>query len=391
MNDCSYFPQCRGCTHWDKPYAEQQALKIQNLRDLIVQHELPHCEIEFLSCGESQLRHRVDFTVQYDEVTQKHIFGFYNQNKQLLDIQKCLQMAPSLQSIYSEFTSLPFFYKGDIPIKKGSVRLRVSPHGQKGCWLDFSNVEIKELLDDQILLQKLLDSDFFVEIGQKGKSLIRLNGNLKLADPQPRSWFQTYDRYGQPISMQGLISDFTQPSWESASLLVQITNQWLHEFSKNQTSTILEFGSGLGQFTLSFLKSGHRVTACEVDQSSSQNLSLHAAHLGLSDRLQIHVADFHRKSIVDTMPIQQTDSSIYEWAFVNPARSGLKKFTEQVIASSADYIIYVSCYPQSMATDIQQLSSCYDLIDLKIVDQFPQTDHYESVALLKRQHHGFKE
>lgn len=387
MNDCSYFPQCRGCMHWDKPYAEQQALKILNLRELIVQHQLPLCDIEFLSCGESGLRQRVDFTVQYDEVTHQHVFGFYDQNKQLLDIKKCLQLSPRLQEIYAEFTKMPFFYKNNIPLKKGSVRLRVSPTGQKGCWLDFSNIEIKELLEDQILLRKLLEAGFFVEIGQKGKALTRQGDHLKLADPQPQTWFQTYDQNNQPLPMLGLISDFTQPSWLSSSLLVQTVNQWLRKFSKQSQTTILEFGSGLGQFTLSFLKEGHSVTACEIDESSSKNLALQANRLGFSDRLQIHIADFHRKSIEvsdDPSKHQAKYQSKYQWAFVNPARSGLKKFTEQVIASSAEYIIYVSCYPQSMTFDLQQLSSAYELIDLKIVDQFPQTDHYESMALLKR-------
>jgi 23S rRNA (uracil1939-C5)-methyltransferase len=44
----------------------------------------------------------------------------------------------------------------------------------------------------------------------------------------------------------------------------------------------------------------------------------------------------------------------------------------------------MSCYPESMMMDLQKLIQLgYALEKISIVDQFPQTAHYEVLALLK--------
>lgn len=375
MNLCSYFPQCQGCKYWDISYAEQEILKIKDLNALFLQYGSSLPEIQFLSAGEHGLRRRVDFTLQYNSDKQKHSFGFYDQNKNLLHINKCLQLSPELQQAYEEFITFDFSYSGTT-IKKGSVRLRVSPDGKKGCWLDFSNIEIKELLQDQTLLRGLLSAGYIVEIGQKGKRLSIVQDQLKLTDPQPYPWFQTYGPDDDtPIPMKGLISDFTQPSWDTARLLVSTVADWLRSLPAEK-SEILEFGCGLGQFTLSFLRSGYRVTACEIDQSSADNMALSAKELNLDKNLTLQVADFHKKTL--------SDSTKHSIAFVNPARSGLKGFTQQILECKSDYIIYVSCFPESMAEDIHKLKEFYKIEDIKIIDQFPQTRHYECAVLLQK-------
>jgi 23S rRNA (uracil1939-C5)-methyltransferase len=49
------------------------------------------------------------------------------------------------------------------------------------------------------------------------------------------------------------------------------------------------------------------------------------------------------------------------------------------------FFIYMSCFPDSLAYDIERLQSYgYDTKNLTIIDQFPQTKHYEVLALLQR-------
>lgn len=371
---CEYSLECSGCTLWDSSYPDQAEIKILNLRQTLNSHGISHKDqIEFISAGTSELRHRCDFTIQYDELEEKHIFGFYDSSKQLMQINRCLQLSPELQKVYAEFIEFKFYYQGT-PLKKGSVRLRISPSGLKGCWLDFSNAEIKQFLDDKELLEQLLKAGFIVEIGQKSKKLIRQNNLLKLADRESNPWFQTRGLDSQNFPLSCLIADFTQPSWITAEKITSVVLNWMKQYKI--AGSVLEFGSGIGQFSIPFLSKGEKLTCCEINESSAEQLVNNVKAHGLSESFNLLIGDFHKKSI--------QMAKKYDLAFVNPARSGLKNFTDEIIKSNADYVIYVSCFPDSMAQDVSKLSSHYILCDIKIIDQFPQTKHYEICSILKK-------
>jgi 23S rRNA (uracil1939-C5)-methyltransferase len=116
----------------------------------------PDVSIEFISAGEHSLRHKADFVYQYKD--NKSQFGFYTKSRELLDIEVCLQMSAPLQKTFQIFRSIEIKTK-DYYVKKGSVRLRISPENEMGCWLDFSNFDIKNLLEDQTYLKELLKNN----------------------------------------------------------------------------------------------------------------------------------------------------------------------------------------------------------------------------------------
>ncbi len=90
--------------------------------------------------------------------------------------------------------------------------------------------------------------------------------------------------------------------------------------------------------------------------------------------LQIFRGDFHTQDF-------NAESDLY---FLNPARSGIKNFSQVLLKNKPEYIIYVSCFPLSMKEDVDNLSSLYEISEAALVDQFPQTNHYEGCLLLKR-------
>lgn len=350
------------------------------MQQLFSQHGLScPAPIDFISRGDHGLRHRMDFSIRFDEISQSHKVGFYDQQKQILDIENCLQASVELQSVFTEFRAFRF-YIGSEPIQKMSVRLRTGLNAQKGAWLDLANVEIKRLLHDGAFLMSLLEAGFTVEIGQKGKCLVETVSGLKLGPPRADNWFSTCDGQGATIPLSGLISDFTQPSRETAHAMVEVVLGWLQSCFRQDTQNakILEFGPGLGQFTLAFLKSGFHVSALEIHSGAAEQLKKNAVDAGCADYLQVFTGDYHRR----TSPTGIDDRP--DIAFVNPARSGLKGFTQELLRIAPEYIAYVSCFPESMALDLQVLSEAYQISDVKIVDQFPQTAHFEGLVLLKK-------
>ena len=69
----------------------------------------------------------------------------------------------------------------------------------------------------------------------------------------------------------------------------------------------------------------------------------------------------------------------------NPPRAGMAaRATRMVRECGATRIAYISCDPGTLARDIARLGPTYRLRHLRAFDQFPQTAHLESVALLER-------
>lgn len=70
---------------------------------------------------------------------------------------------------------------------------------------------------------------------------------------------------------------------------------------------------------------------------------------------------------------------------VDPPRSGLDDKTRNLLLnSSVNRIVYVSCNPITLARDINVLKEIYDLKDITLFDNFPNTKHMESVCVLER-------
>ena len=70
--------------------------------------------------------------------------------------------------------------------------------------------------------------------------------------------------------------------------------------------------------------------------------------------------------------------------FVDPPREGLdKKVIENIIRIKPKKIIYISCNPMTFARDINLLKDYYELIDLNIIDMFPDTYHIELISCLE--------
>jgi len=70
---------------------------------------------------------------------------------------------------------------------------------------------------------------------------------------------------------------------------------------------------------------------------------------------------------------------------VDPARSGLtKKSLENIIEVQPEYIIYISCNPESQAENYYELKDHYDITWSKAYNLFPKTPHIEHVIFLTK-------
>ena len=368
---CSYKNECSGCQFLDLSYGEQKNLKVQELKDLLEKFSLPfQGEIQFHSADVAHLRDRLDFSLLNGNL------GLYHkEHRDIVDLDICAELSPALQEWLTEFRRLSW------PLEKASFRLRVGPQGQRGAWLDMANIDVKKILDEKSLLQKLQQNSF-VEIGQRRKVPALLNDQYKLQDPELHVWFQTWMEE-DPVDLYCHVASFTQPSLRANKLIASTISRWT---KSNAGARVIEFGSGIGNLTFPALTYADSVTACEIDELSLQGLTKTLEFLPESmkhkkEKLKIHRGDFQKKLT--------QDFSEFDVIMANPPRSGLQNFLRPLEELSSEKrpreFIYMSCFPESMVEDMQVLDRCgYKIKELIILDQFPQTKHYEVLTLLQR-------
>jgi 23S rRNA (uracil1939-C5)-methyltransferase len=72
---------------------------------------------------------------------------------------------------------------------------------------------------------------------------------------------------------------------------------------------------------------------------------------------------------------------------LDPPRAGCAESAIEVMANlKAERVVYISCDPATLARDVNRFSAAgrYTLVEVALVDMFPQTYHIEAVVMLER-------
>ena len=369
--DCQYFPECTGCTWIGKPYNWQQSQMLEALNVAFEEADLKvQTPFGFKATHPYQVRDRADLTLERNEDGTPNV-GFYNKSKKLVNIKECRIFSPKLQEWYEWILDNP-----PPIVKKGSFRIRVGQDGLKGLWLDFSNQDIKELMDEKVWLSEVLKMAV-VEVGQRQKQLTLNKGELKLVKKaEPNYWFTTYSYPDyKPVNLKSLVSSFTQPGMAANKVLIQTICEALENIKPKNT---LELFSGIGNLTIPLVSLGSFVSCYEVDKNAIRSFEQTLKEYKYDNFIKLYQKNLYSKSI----DINWKD---FDLLVVDPPRSGLKNFVEKIEETNKPKnILYVSCFLSSLTEDLKKLTSLgYKIQSVTGVDQFPQSSHCEWVVLLE--------
>jgi 23S rRNA (uracil1939-C5)-methyltransferase len=138
----------------------------------------------------------------------------------------------------------------------------------------------------------------------------------------------------------------------------------------------MDLYAGAGLFSLPLAKRFERVTAVDDSASAFRDLE-HNASAGTIMNLDTHQATAEAHLLTVTAPP--------DLIIADPPRTGLGKLgVKELVRIRAPRLTIVSCEPATLARDLKPLIAAgYRIAGLTLIDLFPQTAHFETIAKLE--------
>ncbi len=180
-------------------------------------------------------------------------------------------------------------------------------------------------------------------------------------------------------------NSFTQPN---AGINEKMLS-WAQEATSGCEGDLVELYCGNGNFTCILAQNFDQILATEISKSSvnsaHKNFEMNAvdnvtiARMSSEEFTQAlnRERPFRRLAHVDL------DSYNFTTIFIDPPRAGLDPATEALV-QRFDRIVYISCNPVTLKSNLETLSKTHRIEKLALFDQFPYTDHIESGVLLTK-------
>jgi 23S rRNA (uracil1939-C5)-methyltransferase len=182
------------------------------------------------------------------------------------------------------------------------------------------------------------------------------------------------------VQLQFLPTDFIQINGVVNEALVSRAVELLELSS---TDRVLDLFCGIGNFTLPIARSAGHVVGVEGDAGLVAR-ARHNAGLNGLENTEFHVADLARLPAGPAVAAPWLKGT-YTHVVLDPPRAGAREVLASVAGLEPQRVLYISCHPGSLSRDLGVLVNEYgfSLEAAGVLDMFPHTAHFESLALLK--------
>ncbi|WP_339058109.1 tRNA (uridine(54)-C5)-methyltransferase TrmA [Candidatus Regiella endosymbiont of Tuberolachnus salignus] len=366
-----YFTFKKCSTH---DYHQQLAKKVDCLKDILSQFEVP--EVETFSSPIEHYRMRAEFRVWHDGDDLYHIM-FVPETKQRIRVE----YFPIASQLINRLMKIL------ISIIKNQPILR-----HKLFQIDYLSTYSNKIIAS-LLYHRKLDEEWQQQ-AIRLRDQLRLQGfDLQLIGRAAKTKvILDQDHVDEVLSIAGrdiiyrqIENSFTQPN---AAVNIHML-EWAIDVSKNFQGDLLELYCGNGNFSLALARNFRRVLATEIAKPSVAAAQFNIAVNGIDN---VTIIRMSAEELVQALAGQRQFNRLRdielrsyhcETILVDPPRCGLDDTTVKM-ASTYSRIIYISCNPISLCSNLEQLQHTHKISRLALFDQFPYTQHIECGVLLEK-------
>lgn len=371
--NCKYFGSCASCTLYDKNYDEQLNYKIQREKNRFT--NLTTCDFDIIKSTPKNFRNRAEFRVWWekDEQNNKDILSYAMNdfNKEILKIDSCEIVSEDIKNLMPKL--LDELQKSMIlSFRLFAIEFLVSSTSDMLVTLIYH----KKLEDKWITLAKQIEQKLNIKIiGRSKKQKIVLSSDFinESLNINSQEFKFAYEENG-----------FTQPNTSVNIKMIE----WVLNNIEKSNKDLCELYCGGGNFTIALSKKFNKVLATEISKTSIKSALRNCA---LNNIENINFIRMSSEEFVEALNevrvfnrLKNIDLKSYDFdtIFMDPPRSGLDD-TTRALAKKFPNIIYISCNPETLHRDLEELLKTHKIVRFALFDQFAFTQHIESGVILK--------
>src|SRR5438067_4585924 len=380
---CAHYPACGGCRFQDLAYDAQLEAKQEQVRESLRRiGGIEEPPVEPILPAESQFYYRNKLEYSFTATPAGPALGFHRAGRwdEVLEIEKCwltTDLGNAIRGAVRDWAREERLEAYDQAEHKGYLRHFVVREGRN---------------TGQVLVQLVtaagerFDRDQFVEVLRRFPEVRSIHWAVN-ETPAEVTNLPTTLLWGDDAIEEELCglrfrvrpSAFLQTNTAMAERLYALAADYA-ELTGGET--VYDLYCGIGTIGLTLASRALTVWGVEVSEESVACALENAELNGITN------AAFFAGNVGASVGELRERSGEPDVVVVDPPRAGLAgKALRRLGELGAPRVVYVSCNPTTLASDVKVLGTEYGyaLVRARPVDMFPHTPHVETVALLERE------
>ena len=330
INKCPYFDMCGGCSFGCVNYEKAVCYKKDIFIDIFKRYANMDINPSVMYSDKIyEYRNKISMKVNSGKLSLVE-----EDSNNLIDIDRCLLVNDKINNVIKILSDTNLNGLRDVIIR-GTNSIMVILNGE----YDYDNI-IK-------LLEGYVDSIIYNGKCVYGNEYIIINIDKYKYAVYPESFFQV-----------------------NTDMIVKLYDKVRESAGKGDS--LLDLYCGAGTIGIYLSDNFNKVRGVEINKDAIRGANLNKEING-TNNISFELGNANSIKIDEDVVV------------VDPPRSGLDDKTRNIIINSnIKKLVYVSCNPITLARDINILKEKYDIIDITLFDNFPNTTHMESVVLLEK-------
>lgn len=374
--NCEYFGICGSCDLGHLTYEKQLEHKLS--REVSRFAPLYKGEVDIIKSIDGAFRNRAEFKVwkiydQNNNFTLK--YAMTSVDKTVLTIDSCSIVSDTIANMMPKI----FEYIKDIEL----LHLKLFT-------IEFLSSTTSDLLVT-FVYHKKLDDNWQIEAKKLEEKLnIKVVGRARKQKLIISDDFinETLNINNEKFKFSYFENGFTQPNQKvNEQMIAWVINNTKHG------DDLCELYCGGGNFTIALSKHYNKVLATEISKTSIKSAKINCE---LNNIKNINFLRMSSEEFVEALNKKREftrlkkeninlDDYNFKTIFMDPPRSGLDETTRN-LSKNFNQIIYISCNPQTLYRDLEELSETHIIKRFAIFDQFAFSNHLETGVILEKRY-----
>jgi 23S rRNA (uracil1939-C5)-methyltransferase len=379
---CAHYPACGGCRFQDLAYDAQAAAKEAQVRDALVRiGGIPEPPLEPMVPAEEPFFYRNKLEYSFTQTPSGPALGFHKAGRwdEVLEVERCwltTDLGNAIRNTVRGWAQEENLVAYDQAEQTGYLRHLVVREGRN---------------TGQVLVMLVtapgekFETGYLVEVLRRFPEVRSIHWAI---NEQPSEVTNLPSRllWGEEAIEEEILglrfrlrpNAFLQTNTGMAERLYRLAIEYA---ALNGSETVYDLYCGTGTIGLALAGDALSVWGVEISEEAV------ACALENADLNAIGNAAFFAGNVGQSLEELAERAGPPDVVVVDPPRAGLAgKALKRTGALGASRIVYVSCNPTTLASDVKVLRGeyGYELVRARPVDMFPHTPHVETVALLER-------